>query len=161
MVEDLIGRRLRGPIVKRLLDSALVVATDDVDSWRFAHDLIRDVAYAGLLTGARRSLHSRLADLYETQQRAGIGRAAIHRVAAGDVGRALPMLEESARRALAVGATAEAAGFWRMAADLVGAADPRRDLYAAKATAVLDPAGRMAAETVDESAPPADAAATG
>jgi class 3 adenylate cyclase len=159
MVEDLIGRRLRGPILKRLLDSALVVATDDADSWRFAHDLIRDVAYAGLLTGARRSLHSRLADLYQAEPRAGIGRAAIHRVAAGDADRALPMLEEAARRALAVGATAEAAGFWRMAADLVDAADPRRDLYAANAEAVVEPAGRVAADTAEESAP--DAAATG
>jgi adenylate cyclase len=142
MLEALIARRLRSSILKRLLDSALVVATDDPDSWRFAHDLIRDVAYAGLLTRHRRSLHSRLADLYEREPDAGIGRAATHRASAGDAERALPLLEKSARRALAVGATSEAAGFWRMAAELVGVTDPRREVYAANAASVQDPAGR-------------------
>ena len=150
VVEELIDRRLRAPILKRLLDSALIVATDNTNSWRFAHDLIRDVAYAGLLTGVRRSLHARLADLYETDAAAGIGGAAIHRAAAGDTRRALPMLEESAERALAVGATAEAAGFWRMAADLVGPGDPRRDRYQANADSV-QARGRV----------PSDVAATG
>jgi adenylate cyclase len=138
VVEKLIGRRIRVPVVKRLLDSALIVGTDDPDTWRFAHDLIRDVAYAGLLTSLRRSHHSRLADIYERTPPAGIGRAAVHRAHAGDAERALPMLEESAQRALAVGASAEAAGFWRMAADLVGDADPRRDVYRANAASVVD-----------------------
>jgi hypothetical protein len=111
------------------------VGTDDPNALRFAHDLIRDVTYAGLLTARRRSLHSRLADLYEQVPRAGIGRAAMHRAAAGEAERALPMLEESARRALAMGANSEAAGFWRMAADLVDEADPRRRSYLASAAA--------------------------
>jgi hypothetical protein len=38
-----------------------------------------------------------------------------------------------------VGANAEAAGFWRMAARLVDADDPRRDVYLANAASVLDP----------------------
>ena len=138
-VEALTGRRVRGPILKRLLDSALIVGTDAPDSWRFAHDLIRDVAYAGLLTGVRRSLHSSLADLYERTPRSGIGRAAVHRAAAGDAERALPMLEEAAQRAFALGASNEAAGFWRMASELVGAADPRRDRYLANAESLLNP----------------------
>jgi AAA ATPase domain/Adenylate and Guanylate cyclase catalytic domain len=135
MVERLSQRRIRGPIVQRLIDSALIVATDDPNALRFAHDLIRDVTYAGLLTARRRALHSRLADLYERAPRTGIGRAAIHRAAAGEAERALPMLEESAQRALALGANAEAAGFWRMAADLVGDDDPRREAYVANAAA--------------------------
>jgi predicted ATPase len=139
LLEDLIGRRIRGPILARLLDSALIYQSDDGASWRFAHDLIRDVAYAGLLTASRRVLHSRLADLYEREPRAGIGRAAVHRAAAGEAELALPMLEESAQRALAVGANAEAAGFWRMAAELVGDVDPRRDAYIASAQAAIPP----------------------
>jgi adenylate cyclase len=135
MVEELGQRRIRRTIVKRLLDSALIVGTDDPNALRFAHDLIRDVTYAGLLTARRRGLHSRLADLYEQTPRTGIGRAAVHRAAAGEAERALPMLEESATRALALGANAEAAGFWRMAADLVADDDPRRAAYVANATA--------------------------
>ena len=137
-VTELSGRRLRGAILRRLLDSALIAGTDDQDQWRFAHDLIRDVAYAGLLTGRRRALHARLADLYERQPQAGISRAALHRAAAGDVERALPMLEESARRALAIGASAEAAGFWRMAANLVSDEDPRRQGYVMSAEATQE-----------------------
>ena len=47
---------------------------------------------------------------------------ATHRAASGDAARAIPLLDEAATSALAMGAAAEAAGFWRTAADL--ATDP-------------------------------------
>jgi adenylate cyclase len=133
LVEVLIGRPIHGSSLAQLAESALIVPTDEASSWRFAHDLIRDVAYAGLLTTRRRALHSRLADLFELEPLAGIGRAAVHRAAAGDVDRALPLLANAAREAMAVGAVAEAADFWRTAAELVSPEDPRRDEYARNA----------------------------
>jgi predicted ATPase len=137
LVEVLIGNPIDAASLDQLADGALIVPTDESSSWRFAHDLIRDVAYAGLLAGRRRSLHSRLADLYELEPLAGIGRAAIHRAAAGDTERALPLLADAARSASAVGAVAEAAGFWRTAAGLVSADDPRRAEYARLAEETL------------------------
>jgi hypothetical protein len=43
---------------------------------------------------------------------------AVHRAAAGDRVRAIPLLADAAATALAMGAPAEAAAFWRSAADL-------------------------------------------
>jgi hypothetical protein len=45
-------------------------------------------------------------------------------VAAGDAPRAIPLLREAGESALALGALAEAAAFWRQAADLAAADDP-------------------------------------
>jgi hypothetical protein len=47
-----------------------------------------------------------------------------HRVAAGDPERALPLLEQAAREAAAVGAVAEAEAFMRTAAELRGETGP-------------------------------------
>jgi adenylate cyclase len=137
LVAEIVRRQITRPLLARLAESALIVPTDVPDTWRFSHDLIRDVAYAGLLTSRRRELHSRLADLYELEPRAAIGRAAVHRAAAGEAERALPMLDDAAQRARAVGAIAEAAGFLRMAADLVPRADPRREAYLAQSELLL------------------------
>jgi predicted ATPase len=133
----LLGRPIQDATFDQLAESALIVPTDGTSSWRFAHDLIRDVAYAGLLASRRRSLHSRLADLFELEPVAGIGRAALHRAAAGDVERALPLLVDAARSALAVGAVDEAAAFWRTAGGLVSPDDPRRAEYEALADEAL------------------------
>ena len=43
---------------------------------------------------------------------------AVHRAASGDAARAIPLLEAAADAALALGAAAEAAAFWRTAAGL-------------------------------------------
>jgi hypothetical protein len=48
---------------------------------------------------------------------------AAHRVAAGDVARAIPLLREAAESALALGAAAEAAAYWTQAADLAASED--------------------------------------
>ena len=105
-------------VFRRLEDAALVVP-DEPGRWRFAHALIQDAAHAGLLASRRRRLHGRLADLMERGEVPGtVGRIASHRAEAGDAARAVPLLANAAEEALALGAAAEAIGFWRDAARL-------------------------------------------
>jgi adenylate cyclase len=154
VVAALIDRPLPSGIFDRLADAALIAPADD-GHWRFAHALIHDAAYAGLLASRRRLLHGRVADRLEQRDApTAPGAIAAHRVAAGDVIRAVPLLRDAAESALALGAAAEAAAFWRQAADLAEADDPdaaatdrRRADQAVEAiaqlreTAGLDPAG--------------------
>ncbi len=124
LVEQLLGHALPDRTLDQLAEAALIRPGDDGE-WRFAHALIRDAAYAGLLASRRRALHARLADhLEERPQLAAPGQIATHRVAAGDSSRALPLLREAAASALAVGAASEAAAFWQQAADLSATDDP-------------------------------------
>jgi len=125
IVEHLLGHAPRAAVLDGLSEAALVMPQGDGATWRFAHPLIRETAYAGLLTARRRALHGELADRLEDEPRVALARVARHRAAAGDPVRAVPLLDRAARDALAIGATAEAAEFWRAAARLVGAADPR------------------------------------
>ena len=53
-----------------------IVQPVDGGDWRFAHPLIHDAAYAGLLASHRRVLHARLADQLEDARRAAGHRAA-------------------------------------------------------------------------------------
>ena len=123
-VEDLLDDPLEPEVFDQLAASALVLPQDD-ERWRFAHTLIHDAAYAGLLASRRRVLHGRLADRLERTLPAGTpGQIAAHRVAAGDASRAVPLLREAAGSAIALGAVAEAAAFWRQAAELAAADDP-------------------------------------
>lgn len=111
-------------VLDRLAEAAMILPVDD-DEWRFAHALIHDAAYAGLLASDRRILHARLADHLEG--RSGppvIEQIAAHRAAAGDTERALPLLREAARSALTMGAAQEAVAFWRRAAELAAPLDP-------------------------------------
>ena len=124
VVAALIDRPLTPGTFDRLADAALIVPGDD-DHWRFAHALIHDAAYAGLLASRRRLLHGRVADGLERRDvPSTLGAIAAHRVAAGDVTRAVPLLREAGESALALGAAAEAAAFWRQAADLADIDDP-------------------------------------
>jgi class 3 adenylate cyclase len=124
LVEDLMGQTLPPRTLDQLAEAALIGRGDDGE-WRFAHALIRDAAYAGLLASRRRALHAAIADHLESQPRAAaLGQIANHRVAAGDAPRALPLLREAAESALALGAAAEAASFWQQAADLSALEDP-------------------------------------
>jgi len=103
----------------RELDEAAMIRPTARDGWRFAHPLIRDAAYSGLLAARRRELHGRVADRLEAMTPAvPVAWVARHRVAAGDRARAVPLLEEAALASLAMGADREAAAFWREAADL-------------------------------------------
>jgi adenylate cyclase len=123
-VEDLLDRRLEPTAFEHLAEAALIAPNED-GQWRFGHALIHDAAYAGMLASRRRILHGRLADRLERPDSgAAPGQIAAHRVAAGDVTRAVPALREAAEWAVALGAVAEAAAFWRRAADLADADDP-------------------------------------
>lgn len=136
-VASIIGITFRPSVVEELLDGqlepdafddlaqSLLVVQHDGDRWRFAHALIHDAAYAGLLASRRRELHRRLADRLERgPDQATPGQIAAHRMAAGDAARAIPLLREAAESAVALGAVAEAAAFWRQAADLAAVDDP-------------------------------------
>lgn len=118
-VSGLLGGPPPAPVVmERLADAALIVPGED-DDWRFAHALIHDAAYEGLLASRRRTLHGRMADQLERGRSAvTLGAVARHRAAAGDVERALPLLREAAAVASALGATAEASAFERQAEEL-------------------------------------------
>jgi predicted ATPase len=121
-LRGLLGHPVAPATLDRLVDAALIVPVGD-GTWRFRHPLVRDAAYAGILATRRRRLHARLADMLETRPGAGsVVTIAVHRAASGDAVRAVPMLDDAANAALAMGATAEAAGLWRTAADL--APDP-------------------------------------
>lgn len=136
-VAAVIGIRFRGSLLAELLDdtpergvldrlgeAAMILPVDD-DEWRFAHALIHDAAYAGLLASDRRVLHARLADHLEARSAPPvIEQIAAHRAAAGDAERALPLLREAARSALTMGAAQEAVAFWRRAAELAARLDP-------------------------------------
>ena len=123
-VDALLDGSLDAGAFDHLASGALIVPVDD-ESWRFAHALIRDAAYAGLLASRRRELHGRLADRLAGSAEVGApGVVAAHRVAAGDAARAIPLLRDAGERALALGAPTEAAAFWRQAADLEEADDP-------------------------------------
>jgi predicted ATPase len=157
-LEHLLGHPPRREVLDGLSEAALVVPLDEGSIFRFAHPLIREAAYAGLLTGRRRSLHSDLADRLELEPRVALARVARHRAAAGDPARAVPLLDRAAREALAIGASAEAAEFWRAAARLVGDGDPRAaDFLRAAAVSdrrsPSDEAGDEAVETVDDDVP--------
>jgi len=126
--EDELAGLLDGPVdpdvLPRLAREAIVLPVDEA-SWRFAHPLIHDAAYAGLLASHRRELHARMADRLEG--RVGplvIEQLAAHRAAAGDAVRAVPLLRAAAQRALTMGAGLEAASLWRRAADLTEPTDP-------------------------------------
>ena len=122
-VEELLERPLEPVAFDHLVDSSLIAPHDD-ERWRFGHALIRDAAYAGMLASRRRVLHGRLADRLDGVSGTPPGQIAAHRVAAGDAIRAIPLLREAAERAVALGAVAEAAAFWRQAADLAEPDDP-------------------------------------
>ena len=93
--------------------------------WRFRHQLFLDAAYGRLLADRRRALHGSLADLLEkAEPRADAAELARHRLAAGDMSKALPLLEQAAREASAVGAVAEAEGFARAADEIRPEAAP-------------------------------------
>ncbi len=126
--EDELAGLLDGPVdpgvLPRLAQEAIVQPVDDA-GWRFAHPLIHDAAYAGLLASHRRELHARMADRLEGRDGPlVIEQLAAHRAAAGDAERAVPLLRSAAQRALTMGAGLEAAALWRRAADLTEPTDP-------------------------------------
>ena len=122
---DLLGTLPAPGALERLAGAGLISPTGG-GAWRFAHPLIRDAAYSGMLASRRRLLHARMADHLESQTAVAVrlGQIATHRAAAGDAVRALPLLREAAVYAMGMGAAAEAAAFWQRAAELSVPSDP-------------------------------------
>lgn len=131
LLRQLCGGCPEGDYLERLSEAGILARVDEAgeddrplpDSteprWRFTHALFLDAAYGRLLGDCRRALHTALADLLETSEPGtDAGELARHRVAAGDIVRALPLLERAAREAAAIGATTEAETFLRTAARL-------------------------------------------
>jgi predicted ATPase len=141
LVGDLIGVPLEPVLFQGLTEAALISPAGETDAWRFEHPLIHDAAYAGLLASRRRILHTRLADHLEANEpTVQLGQLAQHRAAAGDVQRAVPLLDKAAEEAVALGATAEAANYWRAAARLLGESHPDADTYRGRAAELMAPA---------------------
>ncbi|MEA2630624.1 MAG: hypothetical protein QOE66_843 [Chloroflexota bacterium] len=121
LVAKLMGRSAVDAPLAALAAAAVVGPTEGSMDWRFSHPLIRDVAYASTLASRRRELHAKLADhLEELDPPAPVDQLALHRAAAGDRERAVPMLERAADAAIAAGAVVEAIGYWRTALALLG-----------------------------------------
>jgi class 3 adenylate cyclase len=122
---------VEGVDLQGLADAGIVGPVEEPGSapgrWRFRHQLFVDAAYGRILAGRRRELHAALADHLEASEpRADASELARHRMAAGDAARALPLLEQAAREAAALGAVAEAEAFLRTAAELRGETEPAR-----------------------------------
>ena len=92
-------------------------AHEPTGCWRFRHQLYHDAAYGRLLADRKRHLHTVLADRLESTS-ADAAELARHRMAAGDVGRAVPLLERAAIAAETVGAVSEADAFRQAATAL-------------------------------------------
>jgi len=129
LVLALCGDSVDGIDLCELADAGIIAGEDEPGAvpgeWRFRHQLFLDAAYRRLLTDRRQMLHGALADILDTYEpRPDVAERARHRVAAGDTARALPLLEQAAREAAAVGAVPEAEAFARAAAEIRRAAAP-------------------------------------
>jgi adenylate cyclase len=125
----LCGDAVDGMDLRELGEAGIVAGAEEPGmpsgQWRFRHQLFLDAAYGRLLADRRHLLHGALADLLEASAaRPDLAELARHRVAAGDGARALPLLEQAAREASALGAVAEAEAFSRAAAEIRGHTAP-------------------------------------
>jgi adenylate cyclase len=152
LVAQLLGVPAADDSLATLAEAAIVDPGESGSDWRFRHPLIRDVAYAGMLSSRRRELHARLADSIEARSvPPSIGQLAHHRAASGDRERAVPLLSQAAEAALLVGATSEAAGYWRTAVALLDE-DPAAEEYRARIRG-LESAAAGRAGSVEEIRP--------
>ncbi len=127
-IEEVLEDPVEPAVYERLAEAAMIVPIDARGGWRFCHPLIHDVAYGSLLATDRRALHGRVADRLEAGPATpAIAVIARHRAAAGDADRAIPLLVRAAELALDLGAGAEAAAFFELAAEL-GEEQPAADL---------------------------------
>lgn len=121
-VERLLERPVGEEELLRLGRAGFVSPTSTAGRWRFAHPLVHEATRARMLAARRMVLHARLADLLEAAvPPPPLSQLAVHRAVARDP-RAIPLLARAADEAIAAGAVVEAAGFFRMAAEL--ASDP-------------------------------------
>jgi tetratricopeptide (TPR) repeat protein len=121
----LLGIRPRSEETLEAFDTLLhagLLAEDGVGTYRFTHDLIREVIEEDLGSHRRRTLHRRIAEelaRVTTDMRRGYAaEIAAHYIAAGERGDALPYALLAGDQAEAVSAHAEAEGHYRTALDL-------------------------------------------
>jgi predicted ATPase len=119
MLEEILAEPVDPAVFERLAEAAMIVPTDAIDGWRFCHPLIHDAAYRSLLATDRTILHTRVADRLEVLQPDRlVGTIALHRAAAGDSVRAIPLLLRAAEMAAGMAAPTEAADYLETAAGL-------------------------------------------
>jgi class 3 adenylate cyclase len=119
MLEEILAEPIDPAVFERLAEAAMIVPTDAIDGWRFCHPLIHDAAYRSLLATDRTILHTRVADRLEALQPDRlVGTIALHRAAAGDSVRAIPLLLRAAEMAAGMAAPTEAADYLETAAGL-------------------------------------------
>jgi DNA-binding SARP family transcriptional activator/predicted ATPase len=100
-----------GP-AEELLRHQLWVEDVEGRGYAFAHQKVREVAYAGISGPRRRHLHRLAAGALEAEHPAAVDRLADHWLAAEDPVRALPYLQEAAERAVAAFANDAALAFY-------------------------------------------------
>jgi DNA-binding SARP family transcriptional activator len=93
------------------------------ESYRFSHDLVRDVVYTELGAARRLVLHQRALALLETEG-ARVAELAYHALAAGEAESAYRYSVQAGDEALAVFAAEEAIGYYEQARDLLKAQPP-------------------------------------
>ena len=103
-----------GP-AEELLRHQLWVEDGEGRGYAFAHQKVREVAYAGISGPRRRHLHRLAAGALEAEHPAAVDRLADHWLAAEDPVRALPYLQEAAERAVAAFANDVALAFYDQA----------------------------------------------
>jgi tetratricopeptide (TPR) repeat protein len=153
-----IGPSLMGLVRKQLIRPDRAEFAGE-DAFRFAHALVRDVAYSGLPKRLRAELHERLAGWLKTMPRVPdeilgyhLEQAYRHRVAIGAVGdhdralaaEAADRLAAAAPAALTRGDAAAGARLLESAVSLRGREDPRRTEHLSALGAALVEAGRLA-----------------
>ena len=103
-----------------------IVREQGADAYDFAHDRIREVAYAGLSAARRRLTHRRVAEALATVHAADLGamagQVATHYEQAGQVERAIPYYQRAAEAAGRIYANEEAAEHLSRAITLLPAA---------------------------------------
>jgi transcriptional regulator with XRE-family HTH domain/tetratricopeptide (TPR) repeat protein len=99
-----------------------LLAEDEKQTYRFTHDLIREVVEGGLGSQRRRTLHRRLAEELERRptgaQQIYAAEIATHFLAAGEQAQALPYMLLAGDQAESVYAHTEAEGHYRTALEL-------------------------------------------
>ncbi len=106
-----------GAVFAALAAAGLLKEADLPGRWQFAHVLLHEVTYGSLLASRRRRLHGLVATELEADGGSGdVGLLAAHWLNAGNGARAHPLFLVAAEEAAAIGAVAEAIGFYEQAA---------------------------------------------
>lgn len=110
----------------QLVDAQLVFRRGGAEDARyiFKHALVQDAAYASLLTGARRSLHGKLADALAASEDPDALALARHRAGAGQHADAARLYLAAGRQSLGASALPEAVGALELGLGETGALAP-------------------------------------